>query len=265
MKWKLGIVFTVFLAGCDPSGSEPGKVELPVMTAHDGVTACTNNLGWEVTLKEARVAVRDLEFTIKGETHVIKPVSNRYAFIDRVRDLFLAKAIAHPGHQAGGEVTGQMLGDFIADFINEKELGIGTLLSGEYHGMNLRFRRAGVEDGLTADDPLLGHTAFLAGEATREGTKISFEAILDIEDGLQMVGGPFVLSVNADTVAMLGLTLYTIDPSEHDTLFDDLDFGALDDDKDGRVVIKAGDVAHNILSKTFVRHDQWGIVVREKK
>jgi hypothetical protein len=179
----------------------------------------------------------------------------------RLGRLLVPEAVAHPGHQAGGEVTGALAGRFVADLVAGSAMGDGTLLPGDYHGVNLYFRVAALSDGLAASDVLIGHTALLAGTASKDGTTVSFRALLDVQDGLQMVGGPFVLTVEQGTVASLGLTLYTIDPSENDTLFDGLDFGALDEDADGQVELVAGMAGHNVLYKTLIRHDHWGIVV----
>lgn len=270
MKNTISLTFGLlaFVGGmtvaCGPEGSEPGEVLLPVVADSTGVTPCTNDLGWQVTLTEARVAVGDLEFTIEGETHTSIPASRHLllAALQGLRRLLAPEAVAHPGHQAGGEVTGALGGRFVANLIEGGALGQGTLLPGEYHGMNLSFGVAAEADGLAASDPLVGHTAYLVGAAGKEGVTVAFRASLDVEDGLQMVGAPFVLTVGADTAATLGLTLYTIDPSEDDTLFDGLDFGALDEDADGQVDLVAGQAGHNILYKTLIRHDHWGIVVK---
>ena len=47
-----------------------------------------------------------------------------------------------------------------------------------------------------------------------------------------------------------------------DSLFDGIDFGALDTDGDGEVAIEPASAAHNVLAKTLVRHDHWGMEVR---
>lgn len=263
--WALALV--VVLAGlhaCGPEGSEPAQVLLPVTAGPTGIQPCVNDLGWAITLTQARVAVADLEFTIEGETHAaLRPTSPRRPAPWRgLADLLIPAAIAHPGHQAGGQVTGSLDGTFLLDLIHGSTLGTATLLEGDYHGMNLAFRTAGPGDGLEADDPLAGHTAFLAGTASRNGIDIAFTAILDVAPGTMMVGGPFDLKVRPGMDAALVLTLYTIDPAEGDTLFDLLDFGALDTEGSGTVAIAPGQAAHNVLAKTLIRHDHWGIAVQ---
>ncbi len=256
----LAVLILLPWAACEPGGSEPAAVLLPVVATADGIVRCTNDLGWEVELDAVRVAVGDLEFTIEGETHAAGPLLRRFA--SRAVDILLPVALAHPGHQAGGEVTGSLPGDFVADPFSETVLGTATLLAGDYHGVNLLFRRATTADGLDKEDPLVGHTALLSGTARKDGTTLSFQAILDVTDGIQMVGGPFDLVVQTDTTASLALTLYTIDPFEGDTLFDHLDFGALEGAGGGFVAIAPGQAAHNVLAKTLIRHDHWGAVVR---
>lgn len=263
--------------GCDASVEEPVPVRLPVVTASEGLTVVTNDRGWQVELERLVVALADLEFTIEGETH---------ARLRRARELVLARAWAHPGHYAGGEVTGELTGQFLVDLAAPpgRLLGQASLLPGAYHGLNLTFRAAtaadlelaacGRADGAsdagsdaTSDvytrcpDELLGHSAWLSGRASRDGRTIEFVALLDVAPATQMVGGPFDLIVGAATTATLGLTAYTRDPSEGDTLFDGLDFGALDADSDQVLAIVPGQAAHNILARTFVRHDHWGIAV----
>lgn len=264
----LGPVLVAMLAGlhaCGPEGSEPAQVLLPVTAGPDAIQPCVNNLGWAITLTQARVALADLEFTIEGETHAaLRPTSPRRPAPWRgLADLLVPTAIAHPGHQAGGQVTGSLDGAFLVDVIDGSTLGTATLLEGDYHGMNLAFRTAGPADGLEAGDPLIGHTAFLAGTAWRDGIDIAFTAVLDVAPGTMMVGGPFDMKVRPGMDAALVLTLYTIDPSEGDTLFDGLDFGALDTDGDGSIAIAPGPPAHNVLAKTLIRHDHWGIAVHQ--
>ena len=182
--------------------------------------------------------------------------------MNRFLEMIAPRALAHPGHYAGGDVTGELKGDFVLDMFAEdhRRLGEAVLLEGDYHGVNFYFRTASASDGLEDGDPLLGHMAYLAGTATQEDQSISFTATLDeLAENTQMVGGPFELAVTEDTEATLALQVYTVDPFENDTLFDGLDFGALDEDGDGVVDIVPGSEAHNILTKTLERHDHYGV------
>jgi hypothetical protein len=244
---------------CSPSGDEPATVYLPVRADGAELLECTNDEGWAVRLAEFRLAVRNIELTLEGETHA--------RLFDRLSDLLVPRALAHPGHSAGGEVAGELSGDFLLELsVDEPQpLGDAALLTGDYFGVNLTFRRAGESDGLPDDDPLPGHTAFVSGTATRDDETVDFTAVLDVKKGTQMVGGPFELEVTEQTEAVLALRVYTIDPSEGDTLFDGLDFAALDGDGDGEVHIEPGQAAHNVLMKTLIRHDHYGIEVVSEK
>jgi hypothetical protein len=87
---------------------------------------------------------------------------------------------------------------------------------------------------------MIGHTAYFAGVASKDGADVAFTAALDVSEGTQMVGAPFELSVEADTKAEIGVQLEATDPVEGKSMFDGLDFGALDDDGDGRGRHRAG-------------------------
>lgn len=252
-----GIATILLLIGhCSPGGAEPELVSLPVVWNSEGVEVCENDRGWVVQLKTLRLAVRDLEFTIKGETHAGLP--------DRVSEFFVRNAHAHPGHNSGGDVTGELSGNFLLDLSSaaDTRLGHAELLVGEYKGMNLHFRRTDADDGLNIDDPLSGHTAFFAGTATKGVDSVEFSAILDVAEGTRMVGGSFERVVEKETSATLALQVLTVDPFQNDTLFKGLDFASLDDDKDGFVAISPGDAAHNILMKTLIRHEHYRVELR---
>jgi hypothetical protein len=253
-----GVVLAMLLINvCAPEGDEPARVSLEVVSDGEHVTACENAEGWSVELSALRLAIRDLEFTIEGETHAGRT--------NRLLNMLAPRALAHPGHYAGGDVTGELKGNFVLDMLAEDHprLGEAALLEGDYHGVNFYFRTAGEADGIEEGDPLLGHMAYLAGTATQGDRNIAFTATLDeLSENTQMVGGPFELAVTEDTGATLALGVYTVDPFENDTLFDGIDFGALDEDDDGVVDIVPGSEAHNILTKTLERHDHYGVSAR---
>ena len=176
----------------------------------------------------------------------------------------MSRAWAHPGHYAGGNVTGELGGAFILDWSahDGMSLGVAEMLTGDYNGMNFSFRAADAADSLDAADPLLGHAAHFAGIATRDGVSVTFMALLDFDAGAQVVGAPFELLVEADTKTVLGLQLLPTDPVESKSLFDGLDFAALDEDGDGDINIVPGDEAHNILRRTAQLHVHYDAVPR---
>lgn len=251
------IVSILAIGVCSPEGEEPVQRTLPVTASGEGIEAVVNAEGWTVTLSTFRLAISDIEFTIEGDTHA----SREPSLFERI----VPRAMAHPGHYAGGDVTGELLGNFLLDLLSgEQSLGEATLLTEDYNGMNLHFRTADGSDGLASDDPLNGHTAEIAGAATSGVRTIHFTAILDVAAGTEMVGGPFELVLTEETEGILVLRALTRDPFEGDTLFDGIDFGALDEDADDTVQIAPGSAAHNVLVKTLIRHDHYDVVFRNQ-
>lgn len=126
--------------------------------------------------------------------------------------------------------------DALQDYLAQR-LGEATLLVGQYHSVNFTFATATSEDGLETSDHLLQHTAVLHGRATKGETVVNFEVLITSPEGRQLVGAPFVSSIEKDTHESLGVRFNTKDPLEGDTLFDGVDFAALDYDGDGVLVL----------------------------
>jgi hypothetical protein len=235
---------------------EADRVELRVATDGAALTLVTTDLGYEVELSSARMAARDLKFTIAGEVH---------ASLGRwLANLLIPAAHAHPGHFQGGEITGELRGSFILRFTPGEvhELGSATLLVGTYKAADVTLARAD-NTQVDAGDPLLGHTAALRGVATREGTRHEFEVLLDSPEGRELVGIPFEQRISLDTRDALMLRLSPLDPLEMDTLFDGVDFAALDADGDGSIQItpdvsdEATVAAYNTIRRAFQTHDHF--------
>lgn len=250
----------LLIAGCaDPS--EPARVELEVFTDASGLAPVETDLGYRVELTEARMVMENLEFAIAGELHtsIWRSLSNA----------LLPAAHAHPGHHQAGSVTGELPGRFVLDWVDGADavLGVATLLAGDYRSANFTFARGAPEDGLEAGDALLQHTAILRGTATRAGERFPFEARILSPIGRSMVGAPFVQAVDADTEVRLGLRLSLRDPLEGDTLFDGLDFAALDAVQEGAISLEAGAAdpelaaAYELLRLTFQSHDHFDVSV----
>lgn len=254
----MGAALAVCASGvaCD-EGSEPAQVHLQVVASGADTAAFTTDEGYTVELSALRVALADLELTVEGEAHagLLAPLS---AWL-------LPTAHAHPGHLAGGEVTGELAGRFIYDAFATagRSWGAATLLPGAYTGMNFTFTSAGPDDGLAADDPLFGHTAWLAGTARRDGVETPFAATLDVDEGTQMVGGVFELLVDTDSAGTLRFEALMIDPSaEQDTLLDGVDFAAEATAAGTRAAtIVPGRPAHNILRRRLQVHDHWRLSI----
>ena len=252
----LGLAFL----GCEKATEAP-RVELAVVTDGGGLVPVITDLGYEVELTEARVAVRDVAFTIAGEAHTASESPGR-----RLADVLVPRAHAHPGHYQGGEVTGELRGRFVVDWTSGEEgeeLGVATLLAGTYSAANFAFDR-GSEALLGADDPLVGHTALLRGTASRGGSQLAFVAVLDAPEDRQLVGAPFDVTLDVQADGEIRVRLETLDALEGDTLFDGVDFLALDGDDDGMVRIAAdegeAEEAYNTLRRTFQTHDHYSFI-----
>lgn len=255
----LGVASIPWVCACGGSSEAP-RVELAVVADPSGVAPVTNDLGYTIELTEARAAVENFAFTVAGEAHMA-------SLWRRLSELVVPPAYAHPGHAQEGDVTGELRGRFILDWAphRDAELGTATVLAGVYKSANFTFARATEGDGVASDDGLLGHTALLRGRATKAATSVEFVARIDSPEGRELIGAPFELEVDEGTRERLGVRLVTRDSVEGDTLFDALDFAALDADGDGHVVLEEGasDVAivdaYNRLRRTFQTHDHFDI------
>lgn len=260
----LAVVLVLALSAC-LQGQEAPRVALTVVVDGAGVddhqAAVESDLGWQVTLTSCRAAIADLVLTTSGEFHDDAGVAGLGA---RLRRLVIADAWAHPGHAGGGEVIGELPGRFIVDWCagDGVKLGDAELIVGDYNGANFDFIRADASDGLDPTDPLVGHTLELAGTATRAGQTITFHALLDQDEGRQVIGLPFDLDVTSASTETLGLQLVPQSPTSPDTIFDGVDFAAADGDGDGVVEVIAGDEAHNRLVRGTQSHDFYRVQPR---
>jgi len=255
------IALAVGVTGCG-GPVEAEQVEVMIETDADELRPVTTNLGYAIDLTEARIMVQDLTFATGGELltrHVLK----------RTYNWLIPSAHAHAGHNEGGDVTGELPGRLLLDYLpgEKTQLGMATLLTGDYKSANMTFSRATSEDLADKDDPLLGHTAIFRGTASRDGSTLEFEALISIEHDTAMIGIPFEAHIKSAADQPLRLQLRSGDEVEDETLFDDLDFALLDTDQDGYVSIspkqteKAESQAHSILRDALLVHDLYAIQV----
>ena len=240
---RLALVLAAGLAcACSPS-QEAAGVELPVAVDGAALVDAPTDLGYTIHLDVARIAARDLEFTIQGEMHAA----------NRLWRLLIPRAFAHPGHYAGGAVTGALQGDFVLDWIagDGAVLGRAELLVGAYQGCNFELRRA---DELDPADPLAGHTAHFAGVASKAGVDTPFTAVLDLDPGAAVIGAPFDADIDAASDWTLGLQLRLRDDLDGAALFDAVDFAALAAQDGDAVTIAPGDPAHNLVRRALQSH-----------
>lgn len=253
----IAVLLTLQACGGDPE--EARQVDVPVVADASGLTPTTTNMGYSVELTEARLALENVLFLVAGEAHARAPWR-------RLLDVLVPSAHAHPGHYQGGEVTGELPGRWVVQWLPEAtaELGVARLLVGSYQSANFRFTTASAEDGVASDDPLFGHTALLRGRAARDRA-IDFLAVIDAPPERDLVGVPFEHDVRESADTALGLRWLTEDAVQAETLFDDVDFAALDADEDGQVTLAPGATdplelaAYNTLRRAVLTHDHYDV------
>lgn len=244
------------LASCG-GPSEAPRVDIPVVVDGTGAESVGTDLGYDVEVDSVRVAVEDIVFTVAGEVHT---EGDGFSLIP--------SAHAHPGHSQGGEVTGELPGSFVIDWPADEgvELGVATMIATNYTAVDFTFGR-GSMDELGGDDPLAGHTAVISGSATRDGETIVFTIIVDAPEGRELVGATFEADVHEDSGGPLRFAFTTVDALEGDTVFDGIDFEALDGDGDRNVVVVADDPevedAYNTFRRVFLTHDHYAMTLEE--
>lgn len=251
---------------CD--SEQAPRVTLPVVVDSNGIAPFDNDLGYRIEITKLRVAFDTVEFTTGGEMHA----SLLRRIGDGLHELVVPTAYAHPGHAGGGEVTGEMTGRFVVDWLDDgAPLGDAVLLGGMYSGANFVFTRATADDGLEADDPIIGHTIEIEGIATRDGVSFTFHGFIDEEEDKRVIGLPISeditteeteFRVDAGTDVTLGLQVLMVDPFEADTAFDGVDFAAADPDGDGDVELVVGETPNNLLLRQLQVHDQYRVSIR---
>lgn len=269
------LVGLALLAGCSPV--EAPRVELPVLVDGSGLHTDVTDLGWTVELEQARLALADLRFTTAGEVHSDDRRGGVvWNVLARLSNAWISTAHAHPGHYQGGEIIGELPGTYVVDFAGEdgRELGLATMLVGEYQSLDFRLARASADE-VDADDPLLGHTALLVGTATSNDVTVAFTLVIDSPLDRDIVGVPFEVEVAEDSTFAIGLRMLTTDPFEDDHLFDGIDFAQLDaadGAADGNLLLvdpDSADVepeladAYFRVRREFQTHDLFDAIERE--
>ena len=209
------VLLSLSLSACAPSREAP-QVTLEVWASEASLEPVFTDLGYEVTLTRAELSLRDLRFMVAGEAHL--------AFGERLLSLLLSHAYAHPGHLQGGEVTGALMGEVLSvwgteDTLEERQpLGVAQLVTGRYSSAEFTF----------SDQLPSARTALLEGVASREGREVRFSAFINAPEGRALTGVPFEATVTTEPNARLTLELSASAFEGEHTLFDGLDFEALD-------------------------------------
>lgn len=243
-----GMLATIF-TGCTPADESP-RVALPILIDSSQTQQVITDLGYQVSLSEARVALGPLVFTVAGEVHASRSLW----------DLIVPSAHAHPGHYQGGEVIGELPGTFVVNWANEdgRELGSSELITGDYSAANFTFVLAD-SPMVNSDDPMMAHTSMFKGVAKKDGREVSFTILAEAPEGRELVGAPFSAKIDAQTSGHIDFRFHTLDPVEGDTLFDGMDFLALDDDGDGAWTLSpdTSNEIYNTFRRTLLSHDHY--------
>ncbi|MBT8494758.1 MAG: hypothetical protein KJO07_17005 [Deltaproteobacteria bacterium] len=246
---KTSLLMALLLAACS-GGNESTTVDLQVVTAPLDTATVTTDLGFQITLSEARLTVADVLFTT-GE--------NEQSLASRVWEWIVPSAHAHPGHFGGGEVAGELLGNFTLDWQDTAQpLGTATLITGPFTGVDFLLRRS--EDGELGDPAFDGHSFYAAGTAEKDGQSYPFTALVRFADGTAVIGAYFVAEIDDSSAGTLSLALSLQDSFEGDTLFDGVDFLALDGDEP-TIDIRPGSPEHNRLDRVLQSHDHYQIAL----
>lgn len=247
------VLLVIGTTACGDAEETP-RVILPVATEASGLAEAATDLGYRVALEQARLVLRDVEFTMAGEAH---------SALWNLTDAIVRPAYAHPGHLQNGDATGLLPGRHVVAWSADEALPLGdaTLLVGSYASANFTFGFGETVDGLAPEDPLLQHSAWLRGTATRDGETFPFEAIVDAPPDRALVGIPFAEEVTEHAPARLAFRLLLRDPLEGDTLFDGIDFAALATAQDGALLFSPASPAlapaYDVLRRRLLTHDHY--------
>jgi hypothetical protein len=235
------------------STEEAPRASMPVaIDASSASRPALTDLGYTVALSRARAALRDLQFTVGGETHT--------ALLDRIGRWILPLAHAHPGHSAGGEVVGELPGPLLVDWLEDgAAMGTAVLIATRYQGANFGFRAATAAE-LPAGDPLVGHTFAFEGTASRDGRTVAFTALVDVDSEAVLVGAPFDDELAAGATGTLKLRLLPGDAADGAaTIWNQIDFHALPGAAAGAATIRTPEEAHNRLVRALRIHDHYDV------
>lgn len=243
---RLGAMAGLVVALSCVGPSEAARVSVPVEVSR-GLEASTTDQRYRVELREAWLAFDGVRFAREGEAHAW------------LRPRGPSRALAHPGHYTEGEVTGELSGRFAVDFVADggATLMDAELITGAYTSANFRFDFAPLSD-IPGE-----HTAVLRGSASRDGETVNFVVVIDAPPDRELIGAPFAATIDAASAAIT-FAFTPTDPLEGDTLFDGVDFAALDADGDGELELSPdapdGPMldAYASVRRTFLTHDHYG-------
>ena len=258
----VAIVYLVVTSACNEPKEAP-KVQLPVYTEADRWSPFMTDLDYAIEIERVQLVAKDLNFTTSGQLH-------SSTLWQKVTSSILPIVHAHPGHSQGGEVIGELMGEFLFEWSpgDRKFLGIATLIAGPYSAADFTFGY-GSMDSSPSNDQLMDHSIFLSGTATKNEQVLSFLITIDAPNDRKLIGIPFDAMIKSNLNGELMIRFHGTDPSEANSIFDQIDFVMLDQDYDDVVVIDpdivAVEDAYNIIRRSLLTHDHYSVEYTEIK
>lgn len=251
--WHAWVAAAALCAGCDGESVEATPVEVPVRLGSAPGPVVTD-LGYTVRLTAARQVITHPVFTRGGEAHAARPWWG----------WLVGTAHAHPGHSAGGEARGELPGRFVVDWLAvDTSLGSASILPGALDGADFGLGTAGADD-VAGDDPLAGYNLYLEAEVSRgdETWTLTMRVPQDADEGV--TGAPCLAEITEGAAPTLRLTLRVLDPFEGDTVWDGIDFAAVDDDGDGYIEPGPEATTTNRVRRALQTHDHYEVISEER-
>lgn len=226
---------------------EADRFEVEVVSDPGGLGPVVTDLGYTVTLHEARAVLGSLTFEIADEAHAR---GQGGIWLQRTGRLLVPTAHAHPGHHHAGVVGGELRGRYVVDWMAPPtRLGVATLIAGTYAHASFRYHVAESTD-VGEDDDLVGRTVLLRGTAVRDGDTVEFTMGPRVAEGAALEGAS--MRWVAKKGDRLGLRLVLEAPQGRGTLFDGIDFLELAAAGGGSPQVEEAVVR---LGQAFLDHD----------
>ena len=127
------VALSAMAAACGDSDTGRSRVNFDVMLQSQPVTGTANEFGYTVELTRADLRLSRLAF-FEGD-----PLFTSNGWRNRLADLFVSTAYAHPGHYTPGEALGDLLVEQSFDLLdaNPQLWGNGNGVTGEYASAEL--------------------------------------------------------------------------------------------------------------------------------
>ncbi|MFO0723941.1 MAG: hypothetical protein U1E65_09180 [Myxococcota bacterium] len=180
MKRTLSYLSLALLSAC--GGGTTGKViTLHTKLKTDLVAdrSFGTDDGWTVTLSKAQIATGALYYYDGAPAFTAVKPSLWHQFLENFEPIHAA--YAHPGHYQAGDALGEVLEPFSADLLSGAAVDLpdGDGISGAFRSGTFSF--AAPTAGPAAAE-LMGHIAWIEGQAQKESKTVYFRATLDLAD-----------------------------------------------------------------------------------